>query len=74
VLKTRKKRCNKPYNNQLDLFQDTFQPITPIAFYLCLLWILVTSCSILFTVLCSLVRVCRVCKIFPNSRSDYILE
>lgn len=70
VLKTRKKRCNKPYNNQLDLFQDTSKPIALISFYLCLLRILVTSCSILFMVLSSLVRVCRPCKIFHNSRSD----
>jgi hypothetical protein len=32
--------------------------------------ILVTSCSILFMVLSSLVRVCGPCNIFHNSRSD----
>jgi hypothetical protein len=65
VLKTRKKRCDEPYNNQLDLFQDAAEPTAPVSLSLCPLLVLVARCCSWFLVLNSLVRVCRICNISP---------
>lgn len=60
VLKTRKKRRDEPYNDQLDLFQDAAEPAAPVCFSLRPLLVLIARCCPWFLVLRSLVRVCRV--------------